>query len=269
MAGRKTQRAPGVAARFVERQLEDGHCGFSLDALVQATGLDPIAAQMQLRRISHVIPLYRRAGFYLAISPEHRRIGAPPVEWWIDDFFAALWRPYYIGLLSAAAIHGSAPQALQVTQIVIDHRRPTIQIGRLRIQFTEKRGVEKTPVMTPPGARVPVKVATPEATFFDLIRYEHKLGGMPRILDVIDGLDLSSDGIEEALRQDLEAKLLQRAGFLLEHTGKAALARLVARHLQGIRLYPAPIIMTSDRNAPRIETNSWNVTGSLGARSGS
>jgi hypothetical protein len=269
MARRNTQRAPGIAAQFVERLLEGGRCGFSLGELVRATGLEPIAAQMQIRRIAHVTPLYSRAKFYLAISPEHRRIGAPPVEWWINDFFAALKRPYYIGLLSAAAIHGSSPQAIQVTQIVTDSRRPMIQIGRQRIQFTEKHDAEKTPVMTPRGARVSVKVATPEATFFDLIRYERKLGGMPRILDVIDGLDLSPDGIEDALRQDLEGKLLQRAGFLLEQMGKKTLIRLLAQRLQGIRLRPAPIIMTNDRNALRIEANPWNVVGTLGARSGS
>jgi hypothetical protein len=169
---RKTKRARGVAAQFVERLLESGRCGFALEEIVHATGLASIATQMQLRRLPNVIPLYSRANFYLAISPEHRWIGAPPAEWWINDFFTALNEPYYIGLLSAAALHGSSPQAIQVTQVVTDSHRPMIHVGRLRIQFAMKRGAGKTPVMTPRGARVPVNVATPESTFLDLIRYE-------------------------------------------------------------------------------------------------
>jgi hypothetical protein len=92
---------------------------------------------------------------------------------------------------------------------------------------------------------------------------------VPRILDVIDQLGLSWGGMKDALRQDLESKLLQRAGFFLEQMGNKTLSRVVAQRLDGVRLRPASITMSSNRDAQRIENNPWNVVGSLGLRSGS
>src|SRR5262249_9504549 len=152
-------------------------------------------------------------------------------------------------------IHGSSPQAIQVTQVVSDAYRPDLRIGRRRIQFTQKGGAGGTPVMTPRGSRIRVMVSTPCATVFDLVRFQKKLGGWPRILDVIDGMaadDLSADGIAEALVPDLELKLLQRTGFLLDYLERGKLARPIAERLQDSRLQPAEIRMSTSVDAPRI-----------------
>jgi hypothetical protein len=252
----------------VDLLLEDGRCAFSLDELIAATELSPTAARLQLRRLAEIVSLYERSTFYLIVLPEHRRIGAPPVEWWIDDFFAWLKKPYYIGLLSAAATHGSSPQAIQVTQVMVDEPRAPIRVGRLRIQFITKKRAGETPTVVPRGSRNPVRLSTPEATLFDLILYAQRLGGLPRILDVIEALPLSAEGLKEALRQELETKLLQRAGFILEFLKKPRLASLIARELRGRRLQPAPVVGSSDKTSPRIQPNSWHVVGTLGARSG-
>ena len=272
MARSSIVRNVGAAAAFVEKLQERGRTGFGLKALLRETGLEPAAARQQLSRLSSVVHLYPRSDFYLAVDPLHRASGSTPVEWWIDDFFQDLERPYYIGLLSAAAIHGSSPQAIQVTQVVSDAYRPDLRIGRRRIQFTQKDGAGGTPVMTPRGSRTRVMVSTPGATVFDLVRFQKKLGGWPRILDVIDGMaagDLSADGIAEALAPELELKLLQRTGFLLDYLGRGKLARPIAERLQGSRLQPAEILMSTSVDAPRIESNPWGVVGTLGARSGS
>ena len=71
--------------------------GFSLVNLMVETGLSNIAARNQLLRLR---PLVRRIspklGFYLIVQAEHRRVGSPPVEWWLDDFFRWFGNPYYI-----------------------------------------------------------------------------------------------------------------------------------------------------------------------------
>jgi hypothetical protein len=262
----------GAAAAFVEKLQERGRTGFGLKALLRETGLGPAAARQQLSRLSSVVQLHPRSDFYLAVDPLHRASGSTPVEWWIDDFFRDLERPYYIGLLSAAVIHGASPQAIQVTQVVSDTYRPDLRVGRRRIQFTQKEGAGKTPMMTPRGARSRVMVSTPGATVFDLVRFQKKLGGWPRILDVIDALaerGLKAGGIAEALVPDLELKLLQRTGFLLNYLGRGKLARPIAERLRGSRLQPAEIRMSTGVDAPGIEDNPWGVVGTLGPRSGS
>jgi hypothetical protein len=61
-------------------------------------------------------------------------MGAPPVAWWLDDYFNWLGHPYYLALQSAAGTYGSTPQALQVTQVMTDSPRRQIcvwgQAGR-------------------------------------------------------------------------------------------------------------------------------------------
>jgi hypothetical protein len=55
-------------------------------------------------------------GLYVLIPPQYRHEGTVPADWFLDDL---CWN-YYLGYLSAAARHGAAHQAGQVTQTVVD-----------------------------------------------------------------------------------------------------------------------------------------------------
>ena len=237
----------GLAAKFIDDCLAGGRVCFVLDELKRETGLSPVAAVWQVRRLApRVVQVYPRSSFYLIVPPEHRVNGAPPVTWWIDDFFRYLGKPYYVALLSAAAEHGSAHQAVQVTQVMTDGHRDDISVGRLRIHFFTKKDAGKTPAVSPRGAYAPFRVSAPEATVLDLIRYEAKLGGIDRVIEVIDEMRpmLTPTGLKTALSQDLAIKLLQRAGFIFDRLNMSALCRLVRARLAGERLQPAPLAVT-------------------------
>ena len=108
-------RLTGAAARFIDDRLAAGRVAFPLDDLIEETGLSVIAAKNQLLRLGGwVTRVSRVQQFFLMVTPEYRAIGAPPPVWWLDDYFAWLGHPYYLGLQSAAEAYGSAPQALQV-----------------------------------------------------------------------------------------------------------------------------------------------------------
>jgi hypothetical protein len=59
---------------------------------------------------------------------EYREAGGPPASWFIDDLMRFLGQPYYVGLLSAAAIHGAAHQQPMVFQ-----GRVVICLGAVRL----------------------------------------------------------------------------------------------------------------------------------------
>src|SRR5476651_208450 len=125
-------RQPKAAAAFVDEQLKVGRVSFPLSQLLTATGLKVDAAKAQLRRLgSRVVRVPPAHPFFLIVSPEHLATGGPPVEWWLDDYFAWLKHPYYLALQSAASTYGSNPQALQVTQVMTDGSRREIEVGRL------------------------------------------------------------------------------------------------------------------------------------------
>ena len=57
---------------------------------------------MAKRRL--VVP---RRGFFVIVPLEYRQSAAPPPDWYIDALMKSCGRQYYVGLLSAAALHGA------------------------------------------------------------------------------------------------------------------------------------------------------------------
>ncbi len=226
----RQHRLDGAAARFINNQFGSGRVAFPLSALVQETGLSVIAAKNQLLRLrDQVTRVTRVHQFFLIVTPEYRAIGAPPPAWWLDDYFEWLGHPYYLGLQSAAETYGSSPQALQVTQVVTDTPRREIQVNRIRVRFFVKRGVNKTPTQPLEKAFAPLRVSTPAATAFDLIRYATRLGGIERAIETLDPLIalIRVPDLKAVLSAEGERATAQRLGYVLELAGKAELAETV------------------------------------------
>jgi hypothetical protein len=51
-----------------------------------------------------------RQGFYVIIPPKYSKSGTLPLYLFIDDLMKSLDKPYYVSLLSVAALHGAAYQ---------------------------------------------------------------------------------------------------------------------------------------------------------------
>ena len=220
----------GAASSFVDSRLAGGHVAFPLDDLVRETGLSVTGAKCQLRRLGRrVSRISRLQGFFLIVNPEHQLLGAPPVEWWLDDYFRWLGHPYYLALQSAAGFHGSNPQAIQMAQVMTDRPRREVAVGRLRIRFFVKRQLERTPAQEVTGSYAPLRVSTPAATALDLVKYAPRIGGIGRAAETIAPL-LAGIHVAE-LRQllDLEGEVssAQRLGYIVEKLGCEKLARTI------------------------------------------
>ncbi len=157
----------------------------------------------------------------MIVPPEYRAAGSIPPSWFIRDLMAFLGRPYYVGLLSAAALHGAAHQAPQELQVVTDRALRSIELGRVRIRFVKKARASNTPtvgIKTPTGE---IKVSTPEATALDLIRYVEHAGFLPNVAIVLNELAERLDPVAlvKAAEADGEPAYAQRLGHLLERLG--------------------------------------------------
>jgi hypothetical protein len=71
-----------------------------------------------------------RRGFYVIVPPQFMSWGAPPPSWYIDALMRHEGRPYYVGLLKAAELHGATHHAVMEFQVVTDKRLPKIRAGR-------------------------------------------------------------------------------------------------------------------------------------------
>lgn len=224
------KRLRGVAEAFVGERIASGNYGFSLADLVRETGLSDRNAKNQLRRLrGRTSKVARWQPFFLVNDPADKASGAVSYDRWLDDYFAWLGRPYYVGLQSAAAIHGSQPQALQTIQIVTNVPRREARVGRQKLRFFVKSDCAASAVQQAPRAFAPMKVSTPETTAFDLVRYAPRLGGIDRTAETLAPMLhlLQPARLKSVLAAEDEISTMQRLGFLLETMGRSRLAAAV------------------------------------------
>ena len=254
-------RRSGTAEAFCDARLGLGRVTLDLSDLVKASGLSALAAKRQLSRLrGKVVRISPRKPFYLILSPEHRSMGAPPPNWWLQDYFNWLGRPYYLALQSAASAFGSNPQALQVTQVVTDKPLRPINVGRTQLRFFVKRGIERTPTQQPDGAVAPLLISTPEATAYDLVRYATSIGGIERAAETIRPLLplLRVRELKRVLNAESESGVAQRLGFVMEACGNKSLAKVVRDWLPD-ELTPVALVPGRDKrdNLPLVK--HWQV----------
>jgi hypothetical protein len=259
----------GRIARLIEDRQGRGKLVAPLGELVMVSQLSPLAVRRQIDRLgSRVVRLPGRPTVYLTVPNEDRVRGAPPVAAWLHDYLRLRETFYYVGLLSAAALHGSTAQATLVSQVLVPTiRRPT-EIGRTRIEFITKRGLDTTPLAAVAGLPAPLNVSSPEATVFDLIAYSHRIGGIVRAIEVTQGLrpTLSIGGLNRAVGAGVPATILQRAGYLFETLGWAPLADAVERALPA--RFPATALQTRGRVTASTPDSRWVVVDNIQLRRG-
>jgi len=231
-------RFRGAAKDFINGLIATGRAGFSLDGLVRATGLSRVAARNQLMRLgSSVVRASPAQAFFLIVTPEHASRGCPPVTAWIDDYFNWLGHPYYLALQTAASAYGAEPQAIQVTQVVTNTPRRPLRHGRLRVVFYVKRSVLDTPTQLMPNALASIRMSTPGATAFDLVRYAARIGGVGRAVETLRPLlpKIRGNELRATLDTAGEATTAQRLGFILVRLGAEDLSTVVDKWLKGRR----------------------------------
>lgn len=230
----KPRQSAASAKAFVEALQASGRYVFTRDEALKAIRVSDIALKNALWRLAKAGRVVSpRRGFYVIVPPEYRATGSLPPSWFIRDLMAYLRRPYYVGLLSAAALHGAAHQAPQEFQVVTDRPLRPIEVGRGRVQFVKKSHLAKTPtvsVKTPTGE---IRVSTPEASALDLVRYPEHAGFLSNVATVLRELAdrLDPRALVRAAEAEDELAYAQRLGYLLDRIGRADLAAPLAEWL--------------------------------------
>lgn len=228
---RQIPQPPKTLRGFLEGLQASGRYTFTRVEAARALGVSDIALKNALWRLARTGRVAApRRGFYVIVPPEYRVAGSLPAPWFIHDLLHHLGRPYYVGLLTAASLHGAAHQAPQEFQVVTDRALGAIEIGRVRIRFVKKAHLPRTPtigVKTPTGE---MRISTPEATALDLVRYPEHCGGLSNIATVLQELGGRLDGGElvRVAETDAEVAYAQRLGYLLDRAGRQDVARALA-----------------------------------------
>lgn len=204
--------------------------------------------------------LHPRNGFFVIVPAEYRAVGAPPPAWFIDDLMRFEQLRYYVGLLSAASLYGSSPQAVQEFQVVVPISQRPIVTGRLRIRFVMRADIDGAMTrdhQTPTGTMTVSSVAQ---TAIDLVRYPAVAGGWDNLAAVLSELGPQLDPKELAriAKNQRQVGTLQRLGFLLQLVGAEEPARALAPEVESrARHYRAIDPKMPTTNAERNER--WRV----------
>lgn len=244
----------GAAKQFIDSKLAIGIVSFSMADLTMSTGLSEIAAKNQLLRLGElVVRVTPRQPYFLIVTPEHRIVGAPPVDLWLNDYFAWLGRPYYLALQTAAATHGSSPQAIQETQVMTDSPMRNIIFSKLRLNFFTKINLSKARIQQILYAPAPIMVSTPETTALDLVRYAGSIGGIERAAETIQPMlsKMQTKKLREILDAENELASAQRLGYICHHAGAKKLANVIADWLPSYKKnVPLALGVKADRDMP-------------------
>jgi predicted transcriptional regulator of viral defense system len=163
-----------------------------------------------------------RHGFYVVVPPQYLTWGAPPAAWYIDNLMGHEGRPYYVGLLKAAELHGATHHAVMEFQVITNKQLPKIRAGRSLIAFYFRKDIESITSgleshKTDTGS---MKISSVELTALDLLRYLHVVGGIDAVATVLTDLGSRIDGGKlAALANYFERAPIQRLGYLLDRLG--------------------------------------------------
>jgi len=126
---------------FLNKIRSHGRYCFGLEELKDALQVSDKAVNQALYRAKDRKKVAQvRKGFYAILSPEYAKQGMVPPTLLIDDMMKMLNRRYYVGLISAAALHGAAHQ--QPMEYFVITQKPAlrnIKNKKLKINFYVKK----------------------------------------------------------------------------------------------------------------------------------
>ena len=217
------ERRRAAFSSYLTRLLSEGRAVFTRaqaqEELGMGAGAFLDAAERQQKHGHLISP---RRGFYVIVPPQFMSWGAPPPSWYIDALMRHEGRPYYVGLLKAAELHGATHHAVMEFQVVTDKRLPKIRAGRSSVVFYYRKDMEAVAAgledrKTDTGR---MRLSCLELTMLDLLRYPHAGGGLDNITTVIADLGGRADPERlAALSGSFERSVIQRLGHLLGRFG--------------------------------------------------
>jgi len=207
-------------AEYMSRLQSSGKYSFSWSELARAFDCTDLAVKKSLHRQirkGRLIALQRE--FYLVVPPEYSAKGILPPLLFIDDYMSFLQRPYYVGVLSAAAMHGAAHQQPQEFYIVIQ-KPPKRRLSKkgVHLNFLVKNKLPVNGIVQKKTDTGSIKVSGPELTAYDLVYYLERTGGIVRCLSVLQELadTLDKYNLVSLASEKSAMAPWQRLGYILE-----------------------------------------------------
>lgn len=250
-------------AEYIIKSLQYEEYAFTWEELKNNSSKTDVALINELSRLTKKGEILNlRQGFYLILPPRYRSYRKVPLELYVEKLFKYLGKPYYIGLYSAASFYGASHQQIQKDYVItkVPNIR-NIKKGVILLDVFAKSSWPPKNILQKKSDAGYFKVSSPALTAIDLIHYQSKLGGINRMLAIIEELieEIKQDDIEDLLTWYPHTSSIQRLGFLLsELQADHTIVSLLSDFLKGKNYYP--ILLSPEKNRrPGSTANVWKV----------
>ncbi|MBR4838815.1 MAG: type IV toxin-antitoxin system AbiEi family antitoxin [Bacteroidales bacterium] len=156
--------------------------------------------------------------FYVAVPEEYRLKGVVPPVLYIDNMMSFMGKPYYVALLSAAALHGAAHQAPQAFMVITNDKMRSVVKNGTRWDFVTRKYIPTAFLIKKRSKSGDFNVSSPALTAIDLIEYEANVGGLSRATEVLAELLETIDfkSVDDDFYKIAQTPIYQRLGYILE-----------------------------------------------------
>lgn len=223
---------------------------------------EPTLRKELIRLVNKNEILNLRQGFYLIIPPRYQNFKKLPVQLYIDKLFKHLGKNYYVGLYSAAAIHGASHQRIQQDYVITSTPAVRdIENGNTKIRFFKSGHWPDNNIIEKKSDAGLYKVSSPSLTAADLVHHHTKIGGLNRMLPNLEEIasEISAEDLNNLLSWYPYKSTLQRLGYLLEEMEvKESIPKEIFKHLNTKPFYP---VLLTPRKGENVGStgNRWKV----------
>lgn len=237
-----------------------GMYSFSLEEAKKGFDISEKALNQALFRLkskNKISPV--RKGFFAIITPEYSKQGMLPPHLFIDDLMQSLEKKYYVGMFSAAALHGAAHQ--QPMEYYVITEKPAlrnIKTPKLSINFFIKQDWPDSGVIQKKTDAGYINVSTPELTALDLLTYGNF--GINRVLTILEELveEMKPFDLAKTARNYSQTSSIQRLGYLIDkEIGNEKLALALRKIVNDRKTYPTPLLKSA--NIKGSLDSDWNI----------
>jgi predicted transcriptional regulator of viral defense system len=249
---------------YVESLQSRGRYTFSLEQVrTEFKHMGDWAIQIGLSRLSKknkIVSVHR--GFYVIVPPEYSTMGVQPAILFIDQLMTYLGKPYYVSVLSAAALQGAAHQQPQEFFVMTD--LPVLRskkIKRLKINFLSKLKISEDGIISKKTESGYVKVSGPELTALDIVMFENRIGGLNRVATLLDELldEVDPEKLKALLKKDVPIAIVQRLGYISDKIlGKKKIASMIHDRIKNKKLLRVPLSPREKRSGFPVDAD-WKI----------
>lgn len=249
--------------KYIKELLSYEEYAFSWEEIKNKSDKSDTSLKRELSRLvekNEIVNL--RKGFYLIIPPRYSKQGQIPVQLYVGKLFKYLNREYYLSFYSAAKFHGASHQQIQRDYIMTS--TPSllnIKKASIDLKFLTTSNWPNKNILDKKSDAGYFKISSPALTAVDLIHYQTKLGGLNRMLAIIEELTEEIDQYElgDLLTWYPHKSTLQRFGFLLEELhADEKLREQLFKHLKSVKCFPV-LLSSKPGQKPGAVDNKWKV----------